>query len=96
LKNKKFFGCLFNRQAIIGDYIVDFFCRQERAIVEIDGETHDGKGEYDKVRDNYLKGQGFTVIHIHDYEVKTNIEGVLAYIRKNMLTRTSTEVVSRY
>jgi len=95
LKGKQL-GFTFNRQQSVGTYIMDFVCRSEQAVVEIDGESHDGKTEYDKMRDDFLKSQGLIVIHVHDYEVKTNIEGVLKFIKDNIIARTSTEVVTRY
>lgn len=33
-------GCKFLRQHIIGDYIVDFLCRQDGLIIEVDGVYH--------------------------------------------------------
>ena len=95
IKNKQL-GFLFNRQQSIGNYIVDFLCRSEKAVIEIDGDSHDGKTEYDQMRDEYLKEQGLIVIHIHDHEVKKNMEGVLAHIKKCIETRQSSEIVTRY
>ena len=95
IKNKQL-GFTFNRQQSVGNYIVDFLCRKEKVVIEIDGDSHDGKTEYDETRDKYLKEQGLIVIHIHDYAVKFNIDGVIGYIQDNIKSRTSTEVVSRY
>jgi len=89
-------GFKFNRQQPVGNYVVDFICRKERAVIEIDGDSHDGKGEYEAKRDEFLKSQGLIVIHIHDYEVKTNIESVLEFIKKNINSKTSTKAVTRY
>jgi len=95
IKDKKL-GFTFNRQQSIGQYVADFLCRKQKAVIEIDGDSHDGKGEYDETRDEFLKSQGFIVIHIHDYEVKKNMESVLKYIKDNIKARTSTEIVTRY
>jgi len=95
IKNKQI-GFTFNRQQSIGPYVADFLCRKQKAVIEIDGDSHDGKGEYDKERDEFLKSHGLIVIHIHDYEVKKNIDGVLKYIKDNIKARTSTEIVTRY
>jgi len=90
-------GYMFNRQqSIAPNCIVDFLCRSRKAVVEIDGESHDGKRERDKERDELIKAQGLIVIHVHDYEVKRNIGGVLKFIKDSIEKRTSSEVVTRF
>ncbi len=64
VKNKQFKGYDFDRQKIIGNYIVDFYCSNCNVVIEIDGSSHDDKVEYDAQRDEYLKSLGLTVIHI--------------------------------
>jgi very-short-patch-repair endonuclease len=95
IKNKQL-GYIFNRQQVIGGYIVDFICRKENAVIEIDGDSHDGKKEYDNQRDEYLKSQDLIVIHIHDLEVKTNMQGVLGHIKKCIETRESSSIITKY
>ena len=57
-------GLDFDRQKIIGNYIVDFYCAQSQVVIEIDGGSHDENPDYDSLRDAYLSGLGLTVIHI--------------------------------
>src|SRR5690554_5629469 len=64
VKNKQFKGFDFDRQKIIGNYIVDFYCSNCQVVVEIDGKSHDDKVEYDAKRDAFLESLGLTVIHI--------------------------------
>ncbi len=64
VKNKQFKGFDFDRQKIIGNYIVDFYCANCNVVIEIDGSSHDDKQEYDAERDAYLESLGLTVIHI--------------------------------
>jgi len=80
IKSGKLNGLDFDRQKIIGDYIVDFYCAEKNAIVELDGSSHDGKEEYDKKRDDYLISLGLTVIHIGAEDVLNNMEGVVAFL----------------
>jgi len=77
VKNKQFKGFDFDRQKIIGNYIVDFYCSNCNAIVEIDGSSHDEKVEYDAKRDAYLESIGLTVIHIPVADVMNNMSGVM-------------------
>jgi len=80
LKKGNLKGYDFDRQKIIGNYIVDFFCASCGLVVEIDGYTHDDKGDYDDRRDKYLKSLGLEVIHINDRDIKKNLSGVVDYL----------------
>ncbi len=86
VKNKQLLGLDFDRQKIIGNYIVDFYCKNLGVVVEVDGSSHDNKQEYDKIRDEYLESLGLKVIHITDVEVKKNMNGVLDYLQKVLNT----------
>lgn len=77
VKNKQFKGLDFDRQKIIGNYIVDFYCANCQVVIEIDGESHNGKWEYDTKRDEYLKSLGLTVIHVDDLDIKKNLSEVM-------------------
>ena len=83
LQNSKLEGVKFRRQQPIGDYIVDFASPSAKIIIELDGGQHNEPKalSQDKIRDEYLMQQGFTVIRIWNNEVYNNIEGVVNYIR---------------
>ncbi len=81
LKNGQVNSWDFDRQKIIGNFIVDFYCANVGLVVEVDGSSHDSKQEYDSERDAYLKGLGLDVLHFSDRDVKTDIEGVVGMIR---------------
>jgi len=81
IKNKQFLGLDFDRQKIIGNYIVDFYCKNLGIVIEIDGISHDGKIEYDEKRDDYLRSLGLSVIHIQDSEIKKNLSEVIEFLR---------------
>ena len=74
---KKFKGYDFDRQKIIGNYIVDFFCTNSNVVIEIDGNSHDNKKEYDAKRDAYLESLHLKVIHITAKDVLQNLNGVM-------------------
>ena len=77
LKNGQLLGLDFDRQKIIGNYIVDFYCAEQRLIIEVDGNSHDDKEEYDAQRDAYLMGLELSLIHILDTDVKQNLSNVM-------------------
>jgi very-short-patch-repair endonuclease len=81
IKNKQFFGLDFDRQKIIGNYIVDFYCAEKQVVLEIDGNSHDNKADYDAQRDAFLAGLGLIVIHLQDIDVKRNLSEVMSFLR---------------
>ena len=87
LRSRNLGGLKFRRQHPIEPYIVDFYCAEARLVVELDGESHDGKEGYDARRSTHLKRLGLTVIRIHNDEVLTNIEGVASSIARAAFTK---------
>jgi very-short-patch-repair endonuclease len=77
LKNRQFRGFDFDRQKVIGNYIVYFFCTNRSVVLEIDGSSHDNKIEYDAERDAFLVGLGLTVMHIHAKDVLNKLDSVM-------------------
>ncbi len=76
LLSRKQLGVGFKRQRPIGNYIVDFFASEVRMIVEIDGNSHMSKGEYDSIRQEWLKRQGYTIIRFSEYDVLNDFDSV--------------------
>jgi very-short-patch-repair endonuclease len=84
VKNKQLNGLDFDRQRVIGNYIVDFYCHELALVVEIDGSSHDDKQEYDLARDQYLEALGLKVLHVQDINVKQNLEDVVELVRHQL------------
>ena len=72
----------FQRQKIIGKYIVDFYSAKMNLVIELDGSQHfEDKGMgYDAERSKYLEKYGLTVIRIPNNEINGNFDGVCEYI----------------
>jgi very-short-patch-repair endonuclease len=85
---RKSLGVDFDRQKIIGNFIVDFYCPQLNFVIEIDGCSHDNKYEYDVKRHDYLVGLGLLVIRFEDQEVKFKMDKVLEKIVEIIVTTT--------
>lgn len=77
LKARKMRGYQFMRQKPIDNFIVDFFCSKLKLIIEIDGESHNDRGEEDQMRQQKLEMLGLTVMRFDDRDVKNNLNGVL-------------------
>ena len=75
-------GTRFNRQFIIGDYIVDFISQREGLIIEVDGGYHAERQqqEDDTVREHDLEQMGFHVMRFTNEEVLFDLENVIQQI----------------
>lgn len=80
IKNKQLNNLDFDRQKIIGNYIVDFYNQKYNLVLEIDGNSHDNKIEYDLERDRFLKSLGLNILHFSDKEVLQDINYVIRTI----------------
>lgn len=77
----------FDRQRVIGNYIVDFYIKQLGLVIEIDGTSHIGKEEYDSIREAFLISLNLKVYRITVGDILNNITKTLTeleeYIIKN-------------
>ena len=80
-------GWDIDRQVIIGNYIVDFFIDELGLVFEIDGASHNEKGDYDVERDKYLETLDLKVVHISDIDVKFNFISVYEFVLLNVKER---------
>ncbi len=74
------------RQYIIGDFIVDFFFRQSKVIIEIDGEYHatGEQKEADLTRQKWLEARGYTILRFTNEQIIKEIEYVITTIREHL------------
>ena len=80
LKQKKIQGYDFDRQKPILNYIVDFYCKDLKLAIEIDGNSHDNNFENDLIRQKEIECLGVSFIRFTDISVKTNIQNCIAEI----------------
>lgn len=83
LKGNKLNGLDFDRQKIIGNYIVDFYCAEKATVIEVDGSSHDGKQLEDAARDDKLKSLGLHVIRLLAKDVLQNMDGVVVFLKNH-------------
>ena len=76
-------GVKFRRQAVIGRYIADFVCFEKKLVIEVDGGQH-AESQEDKVRDQWLSGQGFKVLRFWNHDVLRSRDGVLQRIVEHL------------
>jgi len=73
----KFHRIDFDRQRIIGNYIVDFYIKSLSLIIEIDGSSHICKENYDTRRQLFLEDLGLKFYRIEDVKVKNDLTNVI-------------------
>ncbi|MCW2118196.1 type ISP restriction/modification enzyme [Flavobacterium sp. 7A] len=77
-----FYKIDFDRQRIIGNYIVDFYVKKLGLVVEIDGSSHDGKEKYDAERERYLNSLGLKIFRIPVVDVLQNMLKALSDLER--------------
>jgi very-short-patch-repair endonuclease len=79
LKRKQMRGYDFDRQRPIDRYIVDFYCKDLKLAIEIDGSSHDGEEAKvnDEIRQERLESLGVRFLRFTDADVKRNMEMVV-------------------
>ena len=83
LRAKQLEGLYFRRQHTVGSYIVDFFCAQEKLVVEVDGGSHLKQVDYDKERTRWLEEEkGYRVIRFTNDDVFKSINELTEAIRE--------------
>jgi very-short-patch-repair endonuclease len=77
LRNRRLGDAKFKRQQVVGPFIVDFLCPEAKLVIEVDGETHVGRGAQDRQRDAFLQHNGFRVLRVTNDEVLRSMDAVL-------------------
>jgi len=89
VRNKKFIGKKFYRQYPFfyditekeSFFVVDFYCHQEKLVVELDGVIHKYRLKEDKERERILNYLGLNVIRFRNDEVLNNLDNVLLKLK---------------
>jgi len=96
LHKNKFKNLDFDRQKIIGDYIVDFYCTNYNVVIEIDEISHKDGTWHDKVRGEYLKSLGLTVIHVTSYEILHQLDNIMHILENHPTFQSNHPGASRH
>ena len=71
-------------------YIVDFYIKTLGLIVEIDGESHNDKEEYDKKREEYLESFGLKIFKATNLRVLHDLDNVIKELELFVIEHYST------
>ncbi len=79
LRASQFRGYAFNRQKLLGNYIVDFYCRKMNLVIEVDGYSHffEESVVKDLERQKVIERMGVYFLRFSDLEVKRSMPSVL-------------------
>lgn len=87
LQQSKMMNYRFLRQRAIDNYIADFFCKELKLLIEVDGLHHNLQTEEDDKRDARLKELGYETFRVSHYMVMTDIENVMRAIEDKVIER---------
>lgn len=84
LRSNKILGLRFKPQHPVDVYIVDFYCRKLKLIIEIDGGVHlkTDQKEYDSGRTHELNSLGIEVLRFTNEQIISSLEKVIEEIMK--------------
>ena len=77
VRNKEFHQIDFDRQRIIGNYIVDFYIKSLGVVIEIEGSSQNDQQEYDEKRQQFLESLNLKIYRISDLRVKNDLLNVI-------------------
>ncbi|MBN1440246.1 MAG: DUF559 domain-containing protein [Anaerolineales bacterium] len=97
LRGRRLGGYKFRRQYPVGRWIIDFFCLEKMAGVEIDGLIHNKPlvRNHDLLRDEQLKRMGVRILRIPSGKIKENVTVILREILAFLDGRTPSPGVSQ-
>ena len=79
LRNSQLFGYPFLRQRPVENYIADFFCKEPKLIIEVDGLSHHSEEvvKADQKREMELVDLGYNILRFNDDEVMNDLPNVI-------------------
>jgi very-short-patch-repair endonuclease len=82
LRQLRDLGFHFRRQSPISAYIVDFECRRQKLVVEVDGGQHGFHKNMgaDVDRDRVLERVGYRILRFWNHQIDREVEGVIETI----------------
>ncbi len=90
VRNRKVLGKKFLRQYPIfflyvnkqRFFVADFYCHEQRIVVEIDGKSHDYQKEYDDLRTHLINNLDVNVVRFKNEEIEKDVHQVSDRLKK--------------
>jgi very-short-patch-repair endonuclease len=79
-------GAKFRRQHAIGNWVADFFCREHRLAIELDGSVNSQPNQMrkDASKEEYLRGLGIRLLRVPNGLVLEDPEGFVRKVRERI------------
>ena len=94
LKAGRLMGTSWRRQLSVGNYILDFYCPQQKLCIELDGSfhytMHGDTRDYD--RTVFLTSKGIRVLRFENKDIWNNLEGVLNAVKQCISNKSENKV----
>jgi very-short-patch-repair endonuclease len=91
LQRKQMCGYDFDRQRPLDEYIVDFYCKELRLAIEVDGWSHALKGARDIARQKQLEELGVRFLRFTEQEIVADLQSVADQIEMWIQQETTRE-----
>jgi len=91
LRSRQLADLKFRQQHPIGPFIADFYCRDARLVIEVDGGVHD-EADYkaaDRLRAAHLRSLGLHVLRVKNRDILDRPDWVVSRIRRATGKRTT-------
>ena len=85
IRRSQFHELSFRREHSIGRFIVDFYCKKAKLVIEVDGPIHQYQEEEDKIRQEYLENQQLKVLRFSNDNVQSNTNAVIKQIELSLI-----------
>ena len=85
LAKRQLLGYRFTKQKQVFNYILDFYCSELLLAIEVDGDSHSIKQEYDQARTKFLNSINIKVIRTTNDEIYKNLEGVYTFLKSEIV-----------
>src|SRR5947207_2002021 len=82
LRGQRLAELKFRRQHPLGPFVLDYYCHEARIAIELDGDSHDGRYQYDADRQRLIEQQGIRVLRFGNDDVLHDMDSVLLAILK--------------
>ncbi|MDG3004821.1 endonuclease domain-containing protein [Paludisphaera mucosa] len=80
-------GMKFRRQVPMGPFYVDFYEPARRLVIELDGDSHVGRADYDLARQEWLGARHVCIFRVSNddviQDVATVVEAIIAFGRRS-------------
>ncbi len=82
LRNRRLASRKFRRRHPVGRFILDFYCHEERLVVEVDGPVHETQRQADGERQQILESMGIRFLRLPAALVEGDLPAALAAIER--------------